>query len=105
MNLNSDSYSDDELCNLINISYPYQQADIAKNCQKLKSDILSDSNLDDTDKNQIQRFIDTIQSRLTNALYKGTTEQELLLKPQTSSGINNSETVDESTQKKTDDDI
>jgi len=100
MNLNSDSYSDDELCNLINISYPYQQGDIAKNCQKLKSDILSDSNLDDTDKNQIQRFIDTIQSRLTNALYKGTTEQELLLKPQTSSGINNSETVDESSQKK-----
>ena len=98
MNLNSDSYSDDELCNLINISYPYQEADIAKNCQKLKGDIIGDSNLDDINKNNIQRFIDTIQSRLTTALYKGTTEQELLLKPHTSSGINNSETINEDKQ-------
>lgn len=92
MNLNSDSYTNDELCNLINISYPYQEDDIARNCQKLKNDITSDPNLDADGKNKIQIFINTIQQRLTDSLYKGTTEQELLLKPQTSSGINNSET-------------
>ena len=50
MNLNSDSYINDELC----ICIP--RDDIARNCQKLKNDITATPDLD-TDGNKIQIFI------------------------------------------------
>lgn len=99
MNLNADSYSDEELCNLINISYPYHEADINSNCNRLKDDILKDGDLDTNNKTKIQGFIDTIRNRLTVSLINGTTEQELLLKPQPASGINNTETLSDGQNK------
>ena len=53
MNLDVDKYSTDELCNLVNLSYPYNNAEILQNCSRLKEDILSDRNLGSQEKQSV----------------------------------------------------
>ena len=39
LNLDVKSYDDDELCNLLNLQYPYNKDDIAISCDRLKQQI------------------------------------------------------------------
>ena len=93
MNLDVDKYSTDELCNLVNLSYPYNNAEILQNCSRLKEDILSDRNLGSQEKQSVSDFISSIQYKLILSLQTGTTEQEKLLTQKNTSKLNNMETA------------
>lgn len=92
MNLDVEQYSNDELCNLVNLSYPYDDSDIVRNCSQLKDEILNGGSLASTDKAPVTNFINNVQRKLLNSLQTGTTEQEKILTSRNTSKINNFET-------------
>ena len=92
MNLDVEQYSNDELCNLVNLSYPYDDNDIVRNCSQLKEEIVNGGSLAPRDKEPVTSFINTVQQKLLFSLQRGTTEQEKILTNRDTSKINNFET-------------
>ena len=89
LNLDIHSYDEDELCNLLNLSYPYNNEDININCERLKTQINKDMNLDGQKKQEIDLFLTVVNHRLTKSLEKGETEQEQVLTNKLITGPNN----------------
>ncbi len=89
LNLDVKSYDDDELCNLLNLQYPYNKDDIAISCDRLKQQIGGDMNLEEREKKEIDLFLTVVNNRLSQSLEKGTTEQEELLRSKIITGPNN----------------
>jgi len=89
LNLDIHSYDDDELCNLLNLSYPYNNEDININCERLKTQINKDMNLDGQKKQEIDLFLTVVNHRLAKSLEKGETEQEQVLTNKLITGPNN----------------
>ena len=98
MNLDVNNYSNEELCNLVNLSYPYNNNQVMQNCSRLKDEILSDGSLGSQDKQSVSEFINSVQQNLLFSLQTGVTEQEKLLTQKNTSGINNVETTNKQDQ-------
>ena len=99
MNLDVNNYSNDELCNLVNLTYPYNNEEVVRNCSRLKDDILRDGTLDSQDKYSVSEFINSVQSNLLLSLQTGVTEQEKLLTNKNTS-LTNTETTNSKDQSK-----
>ncbi len=99
MNLDVNNYSNDELCNLVNLTYPYNNEEVVRNCSRLKDDILRDGSLGSQDKYSVSEFINNVQSNLLLSLQTGVTEQEKLLTNKNTS-LTNVETTNSKDQSK-----
>lgn len=68
LNLDCDSYKDDEIEKLFNLKKPYTQHDIINSKHRLRDQIFATNNLEMEKQREIFFFIDTITHRITNKL-------------------------------------
>jgi hypothetical protein len=68
LNLDCDSYKDDEIEKLFNLKKPYTQHDIINSKHRLRDQIFATNNLGMEKQREIFFFIDTITHRITNKL-------------------------------------
>ena len=66
INLNSDAYSDKEIENLLHLLQPYDTSDIVRAKQNLILNVNVQSNLGNEKQREINKFINTISTRLQN---------------------------------------
>ena len=66
INLNSDSYSNNEIENLLHLSQPYTSTDILLSKQRLLKQVGDRNNLGSEKQREIASFIDRIVTRIQN---------------------------------------
>ena len=64
--LNINDYSDKELEDILSLSYPYQQEDIASKKNELYVKLVDDDSVTNDMKTRISSFLDTASFRLSN---------------------------------------
>jgi hypothetical protein len=68
LNLDCDSYKDEEIDKLLHLKKPYTQNDITNAKQRLRGQIINNKNLESEKQREILFFIDTISQRIINKL-------------------------------------
>ena len=68
LNLDCDSYKDEEIDKLLHLKNPYTQNDITNAKQRLRGQIINNKNLESEKQREILFFIDTISQRIINKL-------------------------------------
>ena len=68
LNLDCDSYKDEEIDKLLHLKKPYTQNDIAIAKQRLRGQIMNNKNLESEKQREILFFIDTISQRIINKI-------------------------------------
>jgi len=68
LNLDCDSYKDEEIDKLLHLKKPYTQNDIAIAKQRLRGQIMNNKNLESEKQREILFFIDTISQRILNKI-------------------------------------
>lgn len=69
--LNINDYSDNELEDILSLSYPYQQEDIASKKNELYVKLVDDDSVTNDMKTRISSFLDTASSRLSKIISNG----------------------------------
>jgi hypothetical protein len=69
--LNVDDYKDDELEEILSLSFPYQQDDIATKKNELYVKLVQDNTVDNNTKTKITEFLDMVSFRLSKVISSG----------------------------------
>ena len=69
--LNVDDYKDDELEEILSLSFPYQQDDIATKKNELYVKLVQDNTVDNNTKTKITDFLDMVSFRLSKVISSG----------------------------------